>query len=49
MSDTAKRENERRNQTLLELYDFKIAQLEPLAQQEQKEEIINSVVNAVVD
>ena len=47
MTDDAKRENQRRSQMMLDIYDYKIAQIEPLAQNEQKEQIVNAVINAV--
>ena len=49
MTDNAVKENERRSQMMLSFYDQKIAQLEKLAQQEQKEQIVNAVIDAVIN
>ena len=49
MADNAKQENARHSQMLLNIYEQKIAQLEPLAQKEQQEQIINAVINAVIN
>ncbi len=47
MTDEAIKENQRKSQMMQSIYDQKIAQIEPLAQQEQQQQLVDAVLDAV--
>lgn len=47
MTNSAREYNTRHSQDLLNIYDYKIAQLQPLVQKENQQQIVSSVLEAI--